>query len=348
MILGNAMGDMIGSNFQNGSTAGNTTMEVDWVRAYQFGDHNPTPALEAAPAPVAESAAASAPAPAPAPEAAETPAPASAPVASNDDTGSGSDQLTLRVSGDAGHGDPQFVVKVDGQQVGDLLSVTASHDAGQWQDVTLNGTFGSGQHQVEVSFVNDGTDGSHATDTNLYVGGVGLNGQHVDGSAFASNDASLGYDALDGGAAVMVVNGTASYQVADAGGELVLRVSGDDGHGDPQFAVEVDGQQVGDLLSVTASHDAGQWQDIPVDLGAIDLSEARDLSIRFVNDGTDGPHATDTNLYVAGLELNGQYVQGNAFASNDAALGHDAIEPNAAVMVANGTATYNASDYWQL
>ena len=148
MILGDAMGDMIGSNGQNGSTAGHTTMQVDWVHAYQFSSQNPTAVVGGTPAP--------APAPAPAP----TPAPSA-------DTGDGSDHLTLHVSGDAGHGAAQFVVKVDGQQIGGTQTVSASHDAGQWQDVTLNGSFGTGAHKVEVSFVNDGTGGSHATDTNL-------------------------------------------------------------------------------------------------------------------------------------------------------------------------------------
>ena len=79
----------------------------------------------------------------------------------------------------------------------------------------------------------------------------------------------------------------------------------------------------------------------------VDASKAHDLSISFVNDGTGGSHATDTNLYVGGFDINGKHVDGGAFASNNASLGYDAIDPHAAVMVVNGTATYHlGTDYW--
>ena len=344
-------------------------------------------------------AAAATPAPAPAPAtapAAPTPdpvadnnAPAATPDAvppqapANNDAGNtasnaaGADHLTLHVSGDLGTGDaPQFVVKVDGQQVGGTLSTTASHDAGQWQDVTVDGNFGSGAHKVEIGFVNDANSGTHATDRNLYVGGVDVDGHHVDGSAFTSNDASLGYDSLDKSAAVMVTNGTATYQVpgdaaasataaatADAaapapaatpdsaqaaGNTVVLHVAGDQAMGDaPQFVLSVDGKQVGGTLSATASHDAGATQDVAVNVGNLDPSQAHDVAISFVNDAFGGSHATDRNLYVEGLDINGKHVDGNAFATNDAALDHGSLDPNAAVMVANGTASFHvAADYW--
>jgi beta-glucanase (GH16 family) len=134
----------------------------------------------------------------------------------------------------------------------------------------------------------------------------------------------------------------------DAAGQLTLRVSGDHGPGDAaQFVVTVDGKPVGDVLSTTASHGAGETQDVTVNLGAVDPDKAHDVAIRFVNDAFDGSHETDRNLYVHGLEIDGKPVDGSAFAANDASLGHDAIDPHAAVMVTNGTATYHVgADYW--
>jgi beta-glucanase (GH16 family) len=395
MILGNGMGDMIGRNYQDGSTAGHTTMQVDWVRAYQFGDHAPAPvtpapeptapsspdpslapaaemdlvptpalAAEVDPAPIpvpvlAADLAAAAPLPEPQPDPAPTP--------ESDNHGNGTDatatdHLTIQVSGDHWNGSPLFTIKVDGQQIGETFTTTAVHDAGEWQNVTVEGSFGTGPHTVEVSFVNDACGGTHDTDRDLYVGAVEMNGQHVDGNAFASNTAAIGYDALDQHAAVMVANGTATYQVPSGtatttGGNdaqpapntLVLHVSGDQGLGDgPRFAVTLDGQQIGDAVAVTASHDAGQTQDVIVDLGAIDPDKAHDIAISFLNDDFGGSHETDRNLYVHKLEINGKPVDGSAFAANDASLGYDAIDPHAAVMVTDGTATYHldGSDYW--
>ena len=141
-------------------------------------------------------------------------------------------------------------------------------------------------------------------------------------------------------------NGTASFTVnassapaptptpaPAAGNSLVLHVSGDSGHGDPQFVVKLDGQQIGGVQTATASHDAGQSQDIALNLGAVDATKAHDLSISFVNDGFGGSHATDTNLYVGGVTLDGQHVDGGAFTSNNASLGYDSSDPHAAVMV---------------
>ena len=273
-------------------------------------------------------------APAPAPAPAPTPTPAS------------HDTLVLHVAEDAWQGDARFTVAVDGKPVGGVLTATASHAAGQWQDVTLTGDWSAGAHRIDVTFTNDAWGGSASADRNLYVGSVDYDGQH-----FAGAKGSL------------LGNGTASFSIgasaapspapapaptpAPAVSTAVLHVSGDNGHGNPQFIVKVDGQQVGGTLGTSASHDAGRWQDLTVKLGAIDATKAHDLSISFVNDGTGGSHATDTNLYVGGMEVDGHHVDGSAFASNNASLGYDAIDSHAAVMVVNGVATYHLGpDYW--
>src|SRR5439155_1500781 len=75
---------------------------------------------------------------------------------------SGTDTLVVKVSGDSWQGNPHFVVSVDGQQVGGTLSTSASHAAGQTQDITLTGQFGSGAHDVAVTFLDDAWGGSDA------------------------------------------------------------------------------------------------------------------------------------------------------------------------------------------
>ena len=112
--------------------------------------------------------AAPAPTPAPAP-ASETPAA----------TGTGKDTLVVEVSEDAWGGDAQFLVSVDGKQVGGTQTATASHGAGETQRMTFMGDFGSGQHQIGVRFINDAYAGTPDTDRNLYVHAVELNGVHA-------------------------------------------------------------------------------------------------------------------------------------------------------------------------
>ena len=150
--------------------------------------------------------------PTPAPAPAPTPAPVPAPAPAASDAGT----VTVHVSGDhwAGHagGDPQFVVLVDGQQIGGVQTVSAVHDNGQWQDITLNGNFANPQ-EVDVKFLNDTYGGSHATDVNLYVGSITVNGHTYAGTSGTDNAAGT-FASMDPNAAVMVWNGTTSFNTA--------------------------------------------------------------------------------------------------------------------------------------
>src|SRR5215213_4702662 len=90
--------------------------------------------------------------------------------------GSGSGKLTLRVSADLWQGDPQFIVKVGGVQVGGVQTTHAQHSLGEWQDITLQGDFQS-TGQVQIQFLNDAYGGTSTTDRNLFVDKITLNGQ---------------------------------------------------------------------------------------------------------------------------------------------------------------------------
>ena len=118
------------------------------------------------------------------------------------------------MSGDHYAGDPQFQVFVDGSQVGGTQSVTAVHANSQWQDITVSGNFDpNAAHHVEVRFINDAWDGQggEGHDRNLYVGSVAMGTHVIAGTNATSNTASFGYDSLDPHAAVMVGNGTVSF-----------------------------------------------------------------------------------------------------------------------------------------
>lgn len=93
------------------------------------------------------------------------------------------DVMVLHVSADSWNGSPQFIVSVDGKQQGGTQTATASHADGQTQDITLSGAFGTGVHDVAVTFLNDAWAGTPSTDRNLYVNSIDDNGQHYASAA---------------------------------------------------------------------------------------------------------------------------------------------------------------------
>ena len=86
------------------------------------------------------------------------------------------DTLTLALSEDAYQGDAQFIVKVDGTQLGAAQSVTAPNSAGQTQTFSYSGSWGAGSHNVEIDFLNDAYGGP-GQDRNLYVDQVTYDGK---------------------------------------------------------------------------------------------------------------------------------------------------------------------------
>lgn len=256
---------------------------------------------------------------------------------------SGDPSITVRVSEDAWNGDAQFVVLVDGQRIGGVQTTTASHALGQWQDITVSGTIGAGPHTVDVQFINDGWGGSFTSDRNLYVQSVSIGGEHLSG-ATAFNNAANGAARIDPGAAVMMINGTTEFKTGDTSldqSTITVRVAEDAWNGDAQFTVLVDGQQIGGVQTATASHALGQWQDITLtsNFGA----GAHTVDVNFINDGWGGTAATDRNLYVQSIAIGGETVAGTA-AHNNAANGSEAADPNAAVMMVNGTSEFTTAD----
>jgi len=186
--------------------AGTTSqMQVNYVRAYAA-----KPDLSAGGSPAPSGPSITPPA---------SPPPTTAPLPATD-------TLQLSLSEDAWQGDAQCVVTVDGKTLGGTVTVTASHARGQSQTVSLSGQWGPGAHDVGVQFINDAWGGTAATDRNLYVNGVTLDGQAAPGTPITQ-----------------YANGTA--HVATGASPLVLQLSEDAYQGDAQFTVSVDGKTLG-------------------------------------------------------------------------------------------------------
>ncbi|MBV9078117.1 MAG: autotransporter-associated beta strand repeat-containing protein [Methylobacteriaceae bacterium] len=260
------------------------------------------------------------------------------------------DTLVLRVSGDSWQGDPAFVVRVDGQQVGNLLTTAARHGAGQHEDLTLTGHFGDGPHTVSVEFVNDAFGGTAATDRNLYVAQVTLNGDTVAGESATTVGGYSGQ-----GAANLFSNGTATFfRVGPTAGSsgavdpgqtdhVVVTVSGDSWQGDPHFAVLVDGQKIGGTFSASASHAAGERQAITLS-GSFGAGP-HTVAVEFLDDAYGGSPDADRNLHVAQVVWNGHVHVGDSAAATGGYSGNGESH-----LFSNGAASFQiaSSEHWMI
>jgi Ca2+-binding RTX toxin-like protein len=87
-----------------------------------------------------------------------------------DATPVGSDELIVTVGQDYYYGDAEFVVRIDGQQIGSVQKAGSG-------SITLKGDFGEAPREIAIEFVNDLYHGSTTTDRNLYVEQIVYNGK---------------------------------------------------------------------------------------------------------------------------------------------------------------------------
>jgi hypothetical protein len=230
--------------------------------------------------------------------------------------------LVIDVAEEAWKGDAKFVVKVDGKQVGGTYTATALHDLGQSQAISVNTVLGSGPHTVAVSFINDAYGGTHTTDRNLYVTGASYEGKAVSGVGkvlYGNGTDQFTVTVPSAGAG----SATASAITGPVTHRAVLNVSEDAYKGDATVAVQVDGKLQG-KYQVTALHNQGKSQAI--DLGAI-MQDAKphDIAVTFLNDAYAGTSATDRNLYVNSIQIDGKTAPGSAAAMMSAGTHHFAV-----------------------
>ncbi len=105
---------------------------------------------------------------------------------------------------------------MDGKQIGEVLTASAWHSAGQSDTLTVKGDWGSGEHKVEVAFLNDAWGGTAATDR-MYLDGASYNGQAVTGAAKALMSAGAEGFAFTEAPPPAVRVGTAGADLFEAG-----------------------------------------------------------------------------------------------------------------------------------
>jgi hypothetical protein len=103
----------------------------------------------------------------------------------------------LNVSEDAYKGNAQFVVKVDGKQVGGTYTATALHSQGKSQAIDLGTVLDSAKpHDIAVTFLNDAYAGTSSTDRNLYVNSIQIDGKTAPGTAMVMASAGTHHFAV--------------------------------------------------------------------------------------------------------------------------------------------------------
>jgi lysophospholipase L1-like esterase len=204
--------------------------------------------------------------------------------------GSGPDILALQISEDAYAGDAQFTIAVNGTQIGGVQTATASHSAGASQTFNVMGTF-AGPSTASITFLNDAYGGTVDTDRNLYETSATINGQTINGSALTE---------MSGGPMAFMFHGSVATDTSTS--PVVLNLAEDAYKGDAQFTVSIDGGAASAPQYVSALHSAGASEAFS--LGNL-ATGSHDIAVSFVNDLYDGTASTDRNLYVTGINVNG-------------------------------------------
>ena len=81
--------------------------------------------------------------------------------------GAGGDAIVMKVSQDAYNGNAQYIVSVDGKQIGATQTASASHAAKASDIITVKGDWGASDHTLTVKFINDAS--GSGGDRNLYI-----------------------------------------------------------------------------------------------------------------------------------------------------------------------------------
>jgi len=239
--------------------------------------------------------------------AAAVPAPMSTPATIDGGTfGSGPDTLVMTLAEDAFQGDAQANIAIDGMTLNaQPLTVTALKSAGQSETLTFKGTFGSGAHDLAVSFLNDAYGGAPAADRNLYVNGASYDGFSTRPATAALDTTGTTHFTIPPAGDPEAVPTTTDGGTFGSGPDtLVLTLAEDAFQGDAQANIAIDGMTLNaQPLTVTALKSAGQSETFTFK-GTFG-SGAHDLAVSFLNDAYGGAPTADRNLYVNGASYDG-------------------------------------------
>lgn len=230
---------------------------------------------------------------------------------------SGAESFTMRlgVSGDAYQGTPHFQLFLDGKELGGIRTTTASRAEGGKEYFDLTGDITGGPQVLTVRFLDDAWGGTPATDRNLYVESLSLNGTSLNKSAIMERNGDVALSFTPTKAIVVPVSTPSDPTIGTGPDVLRIGLSGDAWNGTPHFSVLVDGRQIGGVQTTTARNSEDEESFLNV-LG--DFSPGlHKLAIRFLDDAWGGKPDLDRNLYVESIEYNGVDLNHEAMLSKN-------------------------------
>lgn len=216
------------------------------------------------------------------------------------------DVLTIGISGDAWQGKAQYLIHIDGVQIGGLREADAAHGMGETEQVVITGDFAGAPHRLDITFLNDAWGGTADKDRNLYVDSLSLNGKDLGQSIDMTMDGTASFDF---GSAPSAGEPSPVHSIGAGPDVLRLAISQDSWEGDAQFMLFLNGEAFGGTRTAMAEHASGK-SDIYEILGDFGDGGAQSLVVRFLNDAWGGHAAADRNLYVDHLSLNGMDLHG--------------------------------------
>ncbi len=218
--------------------------------------------------------------------------------------GSGPDTLALAINEDYYLGNAQFTVSVNGTQIGGTQTTTAIAGNGQSQTFDVQGTFSGASNTATVNFLNDAWAGTPQTDRNLYVTGATIDGTAIAGAVLNEHGSGpQSFSFQNPGSPVVTPPVTPPPTTTLS--TLQVGLSEDAYLGNAMFSATVDGISQGPAQTVTALHSQGGNEMF--NLASIGVG-THDIAISFLNDAWAGTPATDRNLYVDSLYVNGAAV----------------------------------------
>jgi len=160
----------------------------------------PTPTPEPTPKPTPEPTPKPTPTPEPTPGEVEVPTPGGEVVT-----------IVVRASADVYNGGAKMKLTLDGETVGEVQTVTASHAKNQWKTYTYKVDTDDAPERLDISFIND-LWGGKGKDRNLWIDYVEVNGHRIDAP---ESDVVKGRASDIGGATKFTDNATISFDLTD-------------------------------------------------------------------------------------------------------------------------------------
>ena len=231
--------------------------------------------------------------------------------------GSGPSTLAMFISERGEPEGAEFIISVDGTQIGGVQTTTADNTQGMLQEFDVLGAFPRGANTVSINYLN-------AHNSVLSISSATINGTPVSRSALnLTNNGTGSFGFVADGALIPIVVGSGPDTLALTMAE----------RGEPtgaHFTISVNGVQIGGVQTTTADLTTGSWQTF--DLNGSFSPGVDTVAVTYLN-------ASNSVLVVQTASINGLAIPNSSIAlSNNGSIGFSFTgpEPNGTVTIGMG------------